>query len=92
MPKYYSYKVYGYFLYFTSHCIVEAMHAHASDSKLTERKSAKFFVQADGSTVVTDRGALNEREIAGIRDFIKAHYQDMYLRWAEFSDNGFFRG
>ena len=27
MPKYYGYKVYGYYLYFTSHCIVEAMHA-----------------------------------------------------------------
>lgn len=31
-------------------------------------------------------------EAPRIRDFIKAHYQDMYLRWAEFSDQGFFRG
>ena len=29
MPKYYGYKAYGYYLYFTSHCIVEAMHVHA---------------------------------------------------------------
>ena len=36
MPKYYGYKVFGYYLYFTSHCVVEAMHAHASDSKLTD--------------------------------------------------------
>ncbi len=42
MPKYYSFKVFGYYLYFTSHCIVEAMHVHASDSKLTEAGSAKF--------------------------------------------------
>ena len=92
MPKYYGYKVYGYYLYFTSHCIVEAMHAHASDRKLTESASAKFFVKADGETTVAERGALNDREIAGIRDFVKMHYQEMYLRWSEFSDQGFYRG
>ena len=48
MPKYYSFKVFGYYLYFTSHCIVEAMHVHASDSKLTEAGSAKFFVMGNG--------------------------------------------
>ena len=92
MPKYYGYKIYGYYLYFTSHCVVEAMHAHASDSKLTERASAKFFVKSNGETTVADRGVLNDREVTGIRDFIKLHYQDMYLRWAEFSDQGFYRG
>ena len=92
MPKSYEYKVFGYYLYFTSHCVVEAMHAHASDSKLTESAAAKFFVKADGETTVADRGMLNDREIAGIRDFIKLHSQDMYLRWSEFSDRGFFRG
>ena len=92
MPKYYGYKVYGYYLYFTSHCVVEAMHAHASDRKLTESASAKFFVKADGETTVAERGTLNDREIAGIRDFIKMHYQEMYLRWSEFSDQGFYRG
>lgn len=44
MPKYYPFKIAGYYLYFTSKCIVEAMHVHASDSKLTEETSAKFFV------------------------------------------------
>ena len=34
MPKYYSFMVCGYYLYFTSHCIVESMHVHASDKKL----------------------------------------------------------
>ena len=92
MPKYYGYKVFGYYLYFTSHCVVEAMHAHASDSKLTEGAAAKFFVKADGETTVADRGRLNDKEIAGIREFIKLHYQDMYLRWSEFSDQGFYRG
>ena len=45
MPKYFQYKVAGYFLYFTSYCIVECMHVHASDRKLTEAGSAKFFVK-----------------------------------------------
>ena len=48
MPKYYQFKVIGYYLYFTSFCIVECMHVHASDSKLTESGSAKFFVKANG--------------------------------------------
>ena len=61
MPKYYEFKVYGYFLYFTSHCIVEAMHVHASDGKLAEEGSAKFFVRADGSSRVMARGRLNDR-------------------------------
>lgn len=33
MPKYFEYKVCGYYLYYTSHCIIEAMHVHASDRK-----------------------------------------------------------
>ena len=46
MPKYYDFKVAGYYLYFTSFCVVECMHVHASDKKLTEGGSAKFFVKA----------------------------------------------
>mgnify|MGYP001209425348 CR=1 FL=1 len=36
MPKYYDFMICGYYLYFTSHCIVEAMHVHDSDRRLTE--------------------------------------------------------
>ena len=35
MPKYFQDKVAGYYLYYTKHCIVEAMHAHASDKRMT---------------------------------------------------------
>ena len=52
MPKYFSFKVAGYFLYFTSKCIIEAFHVHASDSKLTEESSAKFFVKGNGDTII----------------------------------------
>jgi len=36
MPKYYPFKIADHYLYFTAECIVEAMHVHASDRKLTE--------------------------------------------------------
>ena len=77
-------------LYYTEHCILEAMHAHASDSKLTEAGSAKFFVRADGSTVVQNRGTLKDHEITKIQKFIKTHYLEMYQVWAEDSQNGFY--
>ena len=52
MPKYYEFKVAGYYLYFTSYCVIECMHVHASDRKLTETGSAKFFVRDNGDTVI----------------------------------------
>ena len=75
MPKYYDFKVCGYYLYFTSHCIVEAMHVHASDSKLSERGSAKFFVQSNGETLIENKGVLKDKEIRIIRAFIKDNYK-----------------
>ena len=56
MPKYYEFKVAGYFLYFTSFCVVECMHVHASDRKLTEAGSAKFFVKGNGDSILQNRG------------------------------------
>lgn len=86
MPKYYEFKVAGYYLYFTSFCTIECMHVHASDRKLTEAGSAKFFVKENGDTVLQNNGILNNREILKIKDFIK----DMYLKWAKYSENGFY--
>ena len=60
MPKYFSFKVAGYYLYFTSKCIIEAFHVHASDSKLTEESSAKFFVKDNGDTVIQNRNLYNK--------------------------------
>ena len=90
MPKYYEYKVCGYYLYYTSHCIIEAMHVHASDSKLTEHGSAKFFVKSNGDTTIENQGKLSERELRIIREFIKDNYKEMYLKWCEKSDTGFY--
>lgn len=76
MPKYYEYKIAGYYLYFTSHCTIEAMHVHASDRHLTESGSAKFFVKGNGDTVVQNRGILTDREISKIQAFIRMNYQE----------------
>ena len=90
MTKYYEFKIAGYYLYFTSHCVIECMHVHASDRKLTESGSAKFFVRENGDTVLQNRGILNDREIRIIQGFIKQNYQEMYLKWAEYSSEGFY--
>ena len=90
MPKYYEFKIAGYYLYFTSHCVIECMHVHASDRKLTESESAKFFVRENGDTVLQNSGILKDREIRIIQGFIKQNYQEMYLKWAEYSSEGFY--
>ena len=68
------------------------MHVHASDSKLTEEASAKFFVKDDGDAVLQKRGVLTDREIRKIQLFIKDNYKEMYIRWSEYSDMGFYQG
>lgn len=92
MPKYYEFKVAGYYLYFTSFCVVECMHIHASDKQLTEAGSAKFFVKGNGDSVLQDKGILTDREISKIQAFIKENYEKMYEKWAQYSENGFYRG
>ncbi len=92
MPKYYEFKVAGYYLYFTSFCVVECMHVHASNKKLTEAGSAKFFVKGNGDSVLQNKGILTDREISKIQAFIKENYEKMYEKWAQYSENGFYRG
>ena len=92
MPKYYEFKVAGYYLSFTSFCVVECMHVHASDKKLTEAGSAKFFVKGNGDSVLQNKGILTDREISKIQAFIKENYEKMYEKWAQYSENGFYRG
>lgn len=91
MPKYFAEKVLGHWLYFTSHCLLEAMHVHASrDSKLREQGSAKFFVHADGSSKMMVQGTLTDREVPEIQAFIKQHYLEMFAKWQERSECGFY--
>ncbi len=90
MPKYYDYKVAGYYLYFTSFCTVECMHVHASDRRMTEEGSAKFFVKENGDSVLQNRGMLDDREVRKIQIFIKGHYLETYEKWARYSQEGFY--
>lgn len=90
MPKYYEFKVCGYYLYYIASCVIEAMHVHASDRKLTEAGSAKFFVKSDGDTTIEKQGQLNEREVREIRKFIKKNYKEMYLKWQQLANTGYY--
>ena len=90
MPKYFPFKVADNYLYYTKHCLIECMHAHASDRKYTEVGSAKFFVYSDGSTYVQHRGQLTDRQIRIIQRYIKKHYMEMYEMWQRDTDTGFF--
>ena len=90
MPKYFQFKVFGYYLYFTSHCVVECMHVHASDRRLTESGSAKFFVKGNGDSVLQEKGILTERDVSRIQSFIKDNYKEMYITWKLKSDNGYY--
>lgn len=90
MPKYYRFRIAEHYLYFTAECIVEAMHVHASDKHLTERNSAKFFVRADGSSLMQKRGDLSDSQINTIQKFIKANYLDMYKTWKDFGGGDFY--
>ena len=92
VPKYFQFMVAGYYLYFTSFCIVECMHVHASDRRLTESGSAKFFVKENGDSVVQSQGSLTDREALVIKKFIKKNYREMYLKWREYSPEGFYEG
>ena len=91
MPKYYPYKIADHYLYFTAECIVEAMHVHASDRKMTEANSAKFFIRADGSSELKKRGDLTDKQIRIITRFIKENYIDMYKIWKDFGGKDFYR-
>ena len=90
MPKYYEFKVCGYYLYYTASCVIEGMDVHASDRKLTEAGSAKFFVKSDGDTTIEKQGQLNEREVREIRKFIKKNYKEMYLKWQQLATTGYY--
>ena len=66
------------------------MYVHASDRKLTEAGSAKFFVKNNGNTTLEKQGNRTDCEVRKIRAFIKEHYKEMYLKWIELADTGFY--
>jgi len=64
---------------------------HASqDGKLREKGSAKFFVYSDGSSRMMSQGTLRDQDVPDIQAFIKQHYLEMFAKWQELSDSGFY--
>lgn len=51
---------------------------------------AKLFVKQNGDTLVQSSGILTERELRKIQKFIKLNYQEMYLKWSAYSQQGFY--
>ena len=49
-----------------------------------------YAFTSDGDSALQYRGILNDREIAKISDFIKDHYQEMYIRWSQYSEKGYY--
>jgi len=81
MGKFFTGKVSGYFLYFTSHDKDEPIHAHASDRKLLEAGSAKIWLLKDGSTEVAHKGQLTDRELSTVCSFIEKNHMEMFRKW-----------
>ena len=90
MPKYFPFKVAGYYLYFTMSCTVECMHAHASDSKLTEAGSAKLFIKPDGDTIIQRQGDVSDSDMRKIQRYIKINYVTMCEKWSQYSEHGYY--
>lgn len=91
MPKYTNDIIAGYVLYFTSKCIVEAMHVHASDKEITEPGSAKIFVYDNGDTYVQEYGIVSKKDMNVIQSYIKVNYKEMYKKWKMYSENGYYK-
>ena len=63
-----------------------------SDAFLKPIKSVRVaYAWYNGDAILQNPGVLNEREIARISEFIKDHYQEMYLRWSQYSENGYYQ-
>jgi len=83
MPKYFRFMVGNHYLYFTSHCIIEPIHIHASDKKLSESGSAKIWVAENGDTDVESYGNVKAHEMNEICSYIKKNIDVIKKKWHE---------
>lgn len=44
----------------------------------------------NGDTTVERQGQLSDREVRKIREFIKKHYKEMYFKWQEIANTGYY--
>ncbi len=90
MPKYFPFKVAGYYLYYTMECIIECMHVHASGRRLSETGSAKLFVKSNGDTIIQHQGDVSDVDIKKIQKYIKINYEIMFEVWSKNSPHGYY--
>lgn len=59
---------------------------------LNNPEKAAFLSQAGDvmETTIENVGQLSDREVRIIRGFIKDNYKEMYMKWSQKSDNGFY--
>lgn len=86
MPDYFEELVGGYKIYFTDECVVEALHAHASDKRKTKDIAAKIWVYKNGDTKVVKRGILTDRDLNKICKYIKKNHKKMFEVWRKFNN------
>ena len=46
----------------------------------------------NGDTEVKNRGMLTDKQLRIIREFIKDNYKEMYIKWSQMSNQGFYKG
>ena len=73
-------KFFGYDLYYSSFDGVEPFHAHVSE-KQREKGSAKLWIYEDGYTKIAHKGAVNDRVISAVQDWIKINVDSMKSKW-----------
>lgn len=55
MPKYYEFKVCGYYLYYTAHCIIEAMQSMQVIRNLLNLVQLSFLLKVTVTQLLKDR-------------------------------------
>lgn len=66
-------------------CIIEPVHSHVSDTKLTQRGSAKIWLSDDGRAIVQDRGKISDSDLRKICRYIELNFDDMVGKWENFT-------
>ena len=51
-----------------------------------------WYVAIIYDTEVRKQGKLTDKELRIIREFIKDNYKEMYMKWSEMSDKGYYVG
>lgn len=99
MGKIVEYKVYGYYIYYTMHCLSEGIiHVHTNPNNIgSERNAGKFFVYEDGRSRLEKKGCMSDKDVLKIQGWIKDNIDIIKNKWLDKSKESgipvdFFRG